>query len=764
ISSISHADINKLTSGQVIIDLKSIVKELVENSIDANSSKIDITFTNYGVDLISVSDNGMGIKLDDFSLLCLRSHTSKIVEFGDLDDLSTLGFRGEALNSLCSISQKMKIITSYTEDLSKKHILEFDRMGNLSNHEEKRIVVASSGTTVMIEKIFSNLPVRHKNFIKHTKREFHKAISFLTYYILIYPEIKFTVNNITVKKNEVLVSRGGPKSSILDNMLTIFGTNGTRGLIPIAIQINDDIKIEGYISNHSFGMGRSVQDRQFLFINRRPIVHKKLQKVINETYKQFNHLQFPVLVLNLRVKPHKLDVNVTPDKTLIMIHDELHQLDLIRSEMVKFFELQDNLVPKNLTQNSSVERPVSRKDQEHGAKKCTVNQNVFRDLDIQGDPALMKQTSKVKNSSPSNIQGNANIQEPDSPPTVQDEMEGLDSEAITIKPGTKRKRSQFDSDPLENTIKTGTLDFSPDSRLKIFSDAVNSESPPATGYFPELERIATSVTTRNKIGNDNKRVKKDDKVHNLTCLMDSKCLIFEEPNTKGIESKNCKKQIYIDNIESHQEQEKKLTYIIAKKDFLRMKLIGQFNLGFILVSLNDQNLFILDQHASDEKYNFEKLNREFQFEHQRLIVPKFIQLSVIDEMQVIENQDVFKANGFEFEIEDSAKPGSRIKLLSLPVLKNHTFDEDDFHELIDLINVNHGNGYVRCSKIRSILAMRACRSSIMIGQSLSKKRMGNVVKSLGALEKPWNCPHGRPTMRHLIELENWKTTVPDYAL
>jgi DNA mismatch repair protein PMS2 len=223
-------------------------------------------------------------------------------------------------------------------------------------------------------------------------------------------------------------------------------------------------------------------------------------------------------------------------------------------------------------------------------------------------------------------------------------------------------------------------------------------------------------------------------------------------------------EIELDDIEDQDESEQLLTLTVSKKDFKDMKIIGQFNLGFILVIRDNKDLFIIDQHASDEKYNFEDLQRNTIFDSQRLIQPKGIELNSMDELTVLENLDIFNKNGFKVKIDENSRPGFKISLESLPLSKKTIFDVSDFNELIHLIKENPNNSSVRCSKIRSMFAMRACRKSIMIGQTLNMTTMTKVIRNLGTLEKPWNCPHGRPTMRHLMELKQWEPFHKDYTL
>ena len=271
--------------------------------------------------------------------------------------------------------------------------------------------------------------------------------------------------------------------------------------------------------------------------------------------------------------------------------------------------------------------------------------------------------------------------------------------------------------------------------------------------------------------------------------------------------------------------EDRLSLTVSKSDFPRMHIIGQFNLGFILAlrippapadtadihpstgrtassstttgTTKTTDLFIIDQHASDEKINFERLQRETIMQTQRLVNPLPLDLTAVEEETILENVHILEANGFKVTIDDdhdedddttkegekapgeeeqeseiSHRVGRRCKLTSLPISHNYTFSTRDLEELIALLadspsshtrhhpqdhnnitNITDSYNYIsRPSKIRSLLASRACRSSIMIGKSLTKAQMRGLVGRMGRVEKPWNCPHGRPTMRHLVDL------------
>ena len=202
--------------------------------------------------------------------------------------------------------------------------------------------------------------------------------------------------------------------------------------------------------------------------------------------------------------------------------------------------------------------------------------------------------------------------------------------------------------------------------------------------------------------------------------------------------------------ENNQRAEEELGRHITKEMFGKMEIIGQFNQGFIIAKHED-DLFIIDQHASDEKYNFEEQQRNTVLKSQRLICAQSLDLTAVNESILMENLEVFRKNGFDFEINEEAPVSQRIKLISSPVSRNWSFGKSDIDELIFMLSDSPGVNY-RPSNVRKMFASRACRKSVMVGTSLNDGQMRRIVGHMGEMDHPWNCPHGRPTMRHLINL------------
>lgn len=224
-----------------------------------------------------------------------------------------------------------------------------------------------------------------------------------------------------------------------------------------------------------------------------------------------------------------------------------------------------------------------------------------------------------------------------------------------------------------------------------------------------------------------------------------------------------------------EDPEERLSLIVTKSDFNLMRIIGQFNLGFILAvrpptpSSPSAELFIIDQHASDEKYNFERFSATTVLVSQRLVHPHPLELTAVEQELILSNTPSLTANGFVVERsspapeDDEIDAHPRFSLTSLPMSKEVTFTPLDLSELLALIMDNPPSSSLttsqhipRPSKIRKLLASRACRSSVMIGKTLKVGKMEEIVKHMGSMDKPWSCPHGRPTMRHLYGLEKWQ--------
>lgn len=852
IASIQTADVARITSGQVIIELLSVVKELVENAIDANSDKIDVTFQNYGIGSVEISDNGSGIEKEDFESLCLKHYTSKLETFEDLSHVHTLGFRGEAMSSLCSVA-KIKISTCTKSSYPKATELVYDNLGRLVSQKTK--VTGKKGTTVTVSSLFHDMPVRQKNFVKHAKREYSKCLSVLMGYLLGYTHIRFAVYNVsesTGKKTMALGSRGGT-STVSDVLTSIFGSNGAHGLVPIEISAENidarfkltastvpvslSMKISGWISDYSFGMGRGGADRQFLYVNKRPVTHKRFNKVINEAYRAFNATQSPVYVLNIEIGSVFVDQNVTPDKRMVMVQREEVLCEVLREELSQFYEGRHNSVPKNYPpMDTGGKQDTAVKQEKHSDATPNRRHSGSESIRTTSADSETQEEKEMARASASNV----NELQVSLSHSVQT-GHGIHSEQSTLSDANDCESEAEENTPDSETSETAPLDVdneilqetmevsgnsggSAEAKIiphsKVSVQSCDSLSGPAS--LPSLQEHADSQVLLSDDGNVQRicgpssqpESRSSPEVHQTQQVPQAR---IDGVDDFGDISENVLESLFVEDAppipttppqagttatrtlcstkrayclekfkytpapSEHKRtanllasvQDIHQTLEIHKGDFGHMQVVGQFNLGFIVV-VHTNRLFIVDQHALDEIYNYERLHQALVLRAQPLVAPRVLELSPIDEMVLLENIHSLRQNGFVVEEVHDGVPGRRVRLLALPVLKNVVFDDGDLHELMHKL---HENGFshcastvqrrscrtVRCSKVDEMIALRACRKSIMIGQSLTKRTMARVVRHLSELEKPWNCPHGRPTMRHLADLEQLSFNA-DYTL
>ncbi|KAI5307487.1 hypothetical protein KEM55_008166, partial [Ascosphaera atra] len=187
--------VHLIQSGQVIVDLCSVVKELVENSLDAGATSIEVRFKNNGLDLIEVVDNGGGIPPEDYESIALKHHTSKLATYSDLTTLTTFGFRGEALSSLCALST-FRITTAQATQAPKATKLEFEPSGKLKSTQ---LVAGQRGTTATVEDLFRRLPVRRRELEKNIKREYAKVLNLLQAYACVTTRVRIAVKSTMPK-------------------------------------------------------------------------------------------------------------------------------------------------------------------------------------------------------------------------------------------------------------------------------------------------------------------------------------------------------------------------------------------------------------------------------------------------------------------------------------------------------------------------------------------------------------------------------------
>ena len=314
---------NKIAAGEVVEKCASVVKELVENSIDAKSTEIYIDLVESGTKEITVTDNGIGMDHDD-AINCFNRHaTSKIKDINDLYHINTLGFRGEALASIASVA-KVELITSQG-DVGTRVYIDGGKVIDVTNTDAKL------GTKISVKDLFYNTPARLK-YLKSLYAELANIVELINRIALSHPEIKFVLTNDA----KVLLNTDG-KGNLLKVINAIYGINITKKMIEVNGE-NTDYKVSGYISEPE--VHKSSRNAMITIVNGRVVRNQDLNRTINDAYHSYKpDNRYPVVVINIEVDETLIDVNVHPTKMDIKFsnQEDLNTLvfDLIRNAITK---------------------------------------------------------------------------------------------------------------------------------------------------------------------------------------------------------------------------------------------------------------------------------------------------------------------------------------------------------------------------------------------------------------------------------------------
>ncbi|XP_009465263.1 PREDICTED: PMS1 protein homolog 1 isoform X2 [Nipponia nippon] len=313
---LSAETIRLLSSSQVITSVVSVVKELIENSLDASATNIDIKLENYGFNKIEVRDNGNGIKVADVPVMAIKHYTSKISSSEDLERLTTYGFRGEALGSICCISEVLITTKTEADDFSTQYAL--DSNGHVTSKKPSHL---GQGTTVTVLKLFKNLPVRKQFYStnRKCKEELKKVQDLLTAYGIIKPDLR-----ITLTHNKAVIWQKTRVSDHKMACMSVLGTAVMGSMVPFQHCCEDpEINLSGFLpkaESDSSLTSLSSSERSFVFINNRPVHQKEILKYYSlGTHKDCTRL-YPIFFLNVTVPASAVDVNLTPDKTQVLLH------------------------------------------------------------------------------------------------------------------------------------------------------------------------------------------------------------------------------------------------------------------------------------------------------------------------------------------------------------------------------------------------------------------------------------------------------------
>ncbi|XP_074650598.1 PMS1 protein homolog 1-like [Tubulanus polymorphus] len=311
-----------ITSTQVITSVYSVIKELIENSLDAGATNIEIKLENYGLDKIELRDNGSGIKRTDTKWMAQPHYTSKITDHNDLDKLLTYGFRGEALGALSAVCELVITTKTTDDDLGMTYTL--DKTGQVKSSKPSCL---GEGTTVTVNNLFKNLPVRKQFYstAKKKKEELKKVEDVIMAFGIIHPGIRFWVRH----NKETIWQKG-------------FQTNHRNVLMGI-LGINANMTIEAFLpskDSSSQVTSRAVNDRMFCYINKRPVTVKQVEKLLKQYYvhgMRCENNRHPIGFISITVPPEGVDVNLDPNKQTVLLHDQEKVCDLLEKILLKVY-------------------------------------------------------------------------------------------------------------------------------------------------------------------------------------------------------------------------------------------------------------------------------------------------------------------------------------------------------------------------------------------------------------------------------------------
>lgn len=700
--------INKIAAGEVIEKPSSVIKELVENSIDSGATAVTVEVKGGGLSFMRVTDNGAGINKDEVKLAFKRHATSKLVKVEDLLSISSLGFRGEALASIAAVSQ-VELISKTADDVTG---IRYQIHGGAEISSEE--IGCPNGTTIVVRNLFYNTPAR-KKFMKTDATEISYIYDLMCRICMSHPEVSFKF--IANGTDKIFTSGNGKLKDIIYH---IYGRDITSNLLEINAE-NDYMKISGFIARPCISRGnRSFEG---YYVNHRYIKSAVLTKAIEDAFRTFVMIhKFPFTEINFDVKPDLIDVNVHPTKM---------ELKFVNSQDIYSFTY--NAIRETLLFKELIPDVTPEKDPKP---------ETFKQRDIGNKPEAFENNRRealvaVENKNvPTNVAAPMNNTVPTS--------------GITP---TNNSAPTSSFTPVNNSIPAGSpLPESTPAPVRPVIEVIDETksancvredvSPYKRSVSENRENVAESNTDNQNIDSQNtcnkENVNTNTDVSTSQSSDNSTLLNNSLENTKPAEEK--KKYVQQDMF-----QEKFLT----KEARAKHRLIGQLFKTYWLIEY-DGRFFIMDQHAAHEKVKYEELMANYnnkKIYSQYLMPPAVVTLSAAEIEFLHENMEMFEALGYQIENFG----GREFKLNAVP---DNLFGLDGRELFIDFIaDASSSAKKVTIDIFIHKLSTMACKAAIKGNTEISFKEADALIDQLLKLENPYTCPHGRPTVISMTEAE-----------
>ena len=694
---------NKIAAGEVVERPSSVVKELVENSIDAGSTNIKIIIKEFGIQQIRIIDNGSGISNDDLARAFLRHATSKISADYDLFHIETLGFRGEALASISSVS-KVVIKSCAGEAQGKMLVLE----GGKVVSEEYYAPI--KGTDLSVENLFYNTPARLK-YLRNPHTEQANITNIIHKFALSYPNVAFELHvdgKITFK-----TYGDGDVHKILSK---IYNMGVARNMIEFSGS-NDDYKVFGYISVPE--ETRASKNYINIFINGRYIKNYGIQNAIIDAYGTLLMInRYPLCVVNIEMDPILLDVNVHPTKQEVRLSKEAELIRLIKEVIAERLS-NYTYIPQGMNN-------VLTKKEKAKIEKI----NFLDELDnkfgnVEDESIFSREQREVV----VNVQDENSFSEESKELGIktEDDSSISDNQEESTNYIVQEDEFLFGGDLLTNSREGKTPVQSKENTFNQRSKTQRIKSD-----LPDLSYSSHPRDNRNKYGD--KPTKKE--IENFMNFSKKEDDTSYDDHTEEVISNVVKDDSHFNEIKDAKIVQDDDTKVRTLPD---LKVLAQIFKTYIL-SEADNKLFLIDQHAAAERYNYEKLQREFierKNYKKQMLIPLMFDFSVDEAAEVRNNLEKFEELGIVFE-----EFGDN----SYVVREFPGWIEEDEEQMIKIIveKVLRNNNITFNELRNDAIAMASCKMSIKANQVLTDVEMNKVISDLYECKNPFTCPHGRP--------------------
>ena len=667
---------NQIAAGEVVEKPASVVKELVENALDAGADKIEVTIFAGGTEYIRVTDNGCGMSEADAKMAVLRHATSKLTKAEDLLSLNTLGFRGEALPSIASVSNFTLLTRPESE--------EFATSVHIDGGENTEVTASggSTGTTVIVENLFFNVPARRK-FLKTVSTEGRYISELLTRLALSRPDVRFKL----VNNDKGVLSTPGD-GDLEHAIRALYGKNVAENLLEVSLN-DPKVRVSGFIGKPTLLKG--TRQWQTFFVNGRCIGSKMLSKAMDHAYQsQIPKSGFPFAVINLKVDTASVDVNVHPQKSEIKFSDD----SLIYKAMYK--ALTDALT-----------KPMS-------AQKTQVTLLPDSELNVFVKPQPQAVSVPV-------------TPVPQPKPAYQPQQPVFKGGAEQIfKTPERREEPQSAAEPVFKS-----------SAEPIFKTPERNEEQPAAEELLVNEQQPVPTIKKEQAEQQAMWQPFDD--FNKTSATVSYSKGYQEPVLEVHEARSEFAKPQPAEAAPAADRET-IAFTDTDSGMDTIWPIGQVDKTFIIAQ-SETTLYLIDQHAAHERILYDKLVASHeQIPSQQLLMPLYVDMAADDIALIEEHRDEFLALGV-----DAASAGeSLLRVSSLPADIKADAAEEFINAISKMLReMRNVNG---SDLRQEVLHMTACKAAIKAGQLLNMRQMRQLIIDLCNTTHPFTCPHGRPCM------------------